>query len=111
MSGATPGPWAISELHANGLFGNNGEAFVSSADYRVAAIDCHTKYKRGDGYKAKCDERDANARLIAAAPDLLAALQRLLTAVEYTNVLPGEKGEAIRAVAFAAIANATGAAT
>ena len=91
MSGATPGPWAISELHANGLFGNNGEAFVSTADYRVAAVDCHAKFKRGEGYRAKCGERDANARLIASAPDLLAALESICDRVSSETIERGRE--------------------
>jgi len=39
---------------------------------RVALVDCQTNFKRGQGYKTECAERDANARLIAAAPDLFA---------------------------------------
>jgi len=35
-----------------------------------------TRFKRGQGYKTECAERDANASLIAAAPDLLAALKQ-----------------------------------
>lgn len=42
---------------------------------RVALVDCKTPYKRGTGYMAQCAERDANARLIAAAPEMLEALK------------------------------------
>lgn len=57
------------------------------------------------------DEREANARLIAATPDLLAALEAM------RNVLPGawdcdatEGGKAAWDALLAAIAKATGAA-
>jgi hypothetical protein len=42
---------------------------------RIALIDCQTSHKRGQGYKTACAERDANAALFAAAPDLVKALQ------------------------------------
>jgi hypothetical protein len=44
---------------------------------RIALIDCQTNYKRGQGCKTACAERDANATLFAAASDLLAAAQKL----------------------------------
>ncbi len=50
----------------------------------------------------------ANAHLIAAAPDLLAALKRLTQAVEYTGSLRGELGSAIVIEACNAIAKAEG---
>ena len=43
----------------------------------VARVECQAPFKRGQGHKSECAERDANARLIAAAPDLLAALEAL----------------------------------
>ena len=59
MSTPTPGPWWHDGLVVSALTG------------RVA--DCDQ-----DGPE---DQRDANARLIAAAPDLLAALEQLLAIV------------------------------
>lgn len=44
---------------------------------RIALIDCQTNYKRGEGYKTACAERDANAALFAAAPDLVKALEEI----------------------------------
>lgn len=38
---------------------------------RIALIDCQTRYKRGEGYKTECAERDANTALFAAVPGLL----------------------------------------
>lgn len=59
---------------------NDGQIAIMCGDgddvTRVALVDCQTKFKRGQGYKTDCAERDANARLIAAAPDLLEALKR-----------------------------------
>lgn len=57
----TPGPWLIEPKAARGLWlhDSNGE-FIALATKRDDAA-----------------EEDANARLIAAAPDLLAALKQL----------------------------------
>jgi len=61
----TPGPWHVTRGHqtnlVRGVFGNNGNCVV-----RFNGIASPTK-----------PEGQANARLIAAAPDLLAALIRL----------------------------------
>jgi len=51
--------------------GNDGERFIVTGETRVCVVDAQTKFKRGTGHKGKCSERDANARLISAAPDLL----------------------------------------
>jgi hypothetical protein len=44
-------------------------------------VDCQTPFKRGEGWQSECEVREANARLIAAAPDLLAALKQFRTKV------------------------------
>jgi len=55
---------------------NEGQASIMGGlgdDRRlVARVECQADYKRGQGHTAKCAERDANARLIAAAPILYA---------------------------------------
>ena len=88
MSAHTPGPWG---LDGNLIEGPDGE--------RVA---CITAYSR------RTPKQKANARLIAAAPELLEALRGLLNAPD-----PDEVEDAtprFRAVmkAHAAIAKATG---
>lgn len=50
---------------------------------RIALIDCQTNYKRGQGYKTACAERDANAAMFAAMPDLVKALEYALGELEY----------------------------
>jgi hypothetical protein len=75
MSDFTPGPWMI-------LFDDISDEIVIQAhggEY-VASIDCDGAY---DGKIANCI--DANARLIAAAPDLLGALEALLRFAENTE--------------------------
>lgn len=94
MREATPGPWSfrlysmtdehIAEARSVGLtpprlLTNDGAAPVMGPNGRIALVDCQTKYKRGEGYKAECAERDANAQLIVRAvnerDELLAALK------------------------------------
>lgn len=59
---------------------NNGERTVTANGKRVAIVTCQTEFKRGYGHQTECAERDANARLIEAAPDMCAALHALLGA-------------------------------
>jgi hypothetical protein len=71
----TKGPWTVSP-HLE----NSGSRIVMGVDdegepTRVGVTDCKTKHKRGEGWMTECAERDANARLMAAAPDMLDALK------------------------------------
>ncbi len=66
MSGHTPGPWHIDNRH----FCDYGEFYISCGDYIVA---------RAHGQTQSCEtEAEGNARLIAAAPELLEALRALI---------------------------------
>lgn len=66
----TPGPWSI-----GGASGNEGEAREIASESRCVAWTASTwDEDEGDVVTA---EDDANARLIAAAPELLAALKLL----------------------------------
>jgi hypothetical protein len=79
----TPGPWKT-----------NGDPYVSTADGRRSIAFC-------DSHQQAHEDR-ANARLIAAAPDLLDALLRVLRDVA-SDGLDGWEDQA-----RAAIAKATG---
>lgn len=69
----TPGPW---------ILGESLEAFVyalrTGNDVNRMSLQVQGGYT--DTGKTTREELDANARLIAAAPDLLSALESLLTA-------------------------------
>ena len=69
----TPGPWQQGDA--------NGERNIYAADQTVI---CRMEVWRG----SDADEADANAALIASAPELLAALSRLVREAGY------ESGEA-----------------
>ena len=95
----TPGPWK-----------SEGYGIWSSVGGENRRVAC-TEYDRGEGpYKVKTEqEAVSNARLIAAAPDLLAALIELLDqAGEVYPHFESERGQANIAQARAAISRATG---
>lgn len=64
IAGHTPGPWRLC-----GAFGMQGLVEPSAGGNPVASVT---------GYYHHAGQTEANARLIAAAPDLLEALQRLI---------------------------------
>ena len=74
----TPGPWAVSEDPRPGMEWNN--EIVTAADY-----DNRICYMANGG-KERADEFLANAFLIAAAPDLYAALEGVLRIADRKTV-------------------------
>lgn len=100
----TPGPWRVAQMHAQTGMGMNDGAWAVSAPEaddgmgkRIALVDCQTDYKRGQGYKTQCPERDANAALIAAAPDLFDALTKIVDVfgVQFTDGLLSHEEDAL----------------
>ncbi|HZX80492.1 MAG TPA: hypothetical protein VFE72_06035 [Lysobacter sp.] len=95
MSAHTPGPWAVCETPANEYW-RVGETIGY-------AVPCGQRI---------CDvaliNREANARLIAAAPDLLEALQKALPLLARDAHAPDLEWDIAESAAFAAIAKATG---
>lgn len=70
MSGHTPGPWHVQDDH--------GKRWIETSGNDDTIAEIHRRNSKGSVYS--CKEANANARLIAAAPDLLAALEYLLAA-------------------------------
>jgi K+/H+ antiporter YhaU regulatory subunit KhtT len=92
----TPAPW-----RAGTGITNDGARVVVSEDGRIA--DVHVRDENAPKknlWQFEDAEREANARLIAAAPDLLAALENI-------NKFP-RVPEVVREVCRAAIAKAKG---
>lgn len=106
MSDFTPGPWLLRTTPTSAGLCH----IVSAADWRGAFIYGDGLRKGVDDALPKAQELAANARLIAAAPDLLEALQRI---EEYWNQDQNETAMADACwhainTARAAIAKATG---
>lgn len=92
MSKHTPGPWFIGDANKPSEYTHG----IQAGDFIVADLcdDAHT-----------AGTRRANARLIAAAPELLEALKGLLNVISETRGIPAH--EAVQA-SLAAIAKAEG---
>lgn len=80
----TPGPWRVSdfEIHA----GSKHRVVMGADDFSI----CHVGERDGD-------ENDANARLMAAAPELLTTLRRVLTAGNKPDLSVKENRDALDA--------------
>jgi hypothetical protein len=76
----TPGPWQAVT--------NDTGAFAIESDGDLTAVIC----QRAD-WPSRKDESLANARLIAAAPDLLEALQECATRLEKAGIFGGSHPE------------------
>ena len=70
---ATPGPWRPSQIGLE----NSGARVVTSDGGRIGTADTWSQFKRGDGWRSICETRDANAALIALAPELADEVLRL----------------------------------
>jgi hypothetical protein len=108
MTAHIPGPWQYRTLPHDDwgtVHASNGPivAHALSGSWDVIDYDAHRT--------AGTDPYEANARLIAAAPDLLAALKRLLATINPGNADEHAVGcNCVIHEARAAIAKATGAA-
>ena len=99
MAKHTPGPWAL-----NGYQVERGEGIARVIATVAPRRQIGTDYAAPDAATAM-----ANARLIAAAPDLLDMCERLLGfAHHYTHKIALEAGEGMLANAKALIAQAKG---
>jgi len=101
MAQHTPGPWEWSKYaggkeqaeraRAVGLeptrsLTNDGDTPVMGDDGLVASVALRDySVKKSQRWQADDEERDANARLIAAAPDLLVVLEHAVARAEVAN--------------------------
>lgn len=92
----TPGPWECTSVH-------DGAVGIVTSDQSRLRAHVATVYLRR--IQATDPERQATARLIAAAPDLLAALQAIVVLIDPADF---PQYEAEYHAARAAIAKATG---
>jgi hypothetical protein len=101
MSAHTPGPW---KAHFEEAY------FVTGPDLGRVAMMMNLKGAHGLGGRRSGHESAANTRLIAAAPDLLAALRVLLRDVEAVDAVAdyGLELQGGMYQAHKAIAKATG---
>lgn len=93
MSGHTPGPWVLEELSSI----KDGDGYILTEGSRVTVAHHGGAYSLG----LSREEVLANAALIAAAPDLLKALERIAS-------LRGSNGGIHNEMALDAIAKAEG---
>lgn len=82
----TPGPWIVA-----GEAGNTGEAFVIESDERTVCWTADSTEEEWEerGGALGTDEDRANARLIAAAPELLEALREAAAIVAHHTPFGG----------------------
>ena len=98
MSQHTAGPWTYQ-------LAQNYDGFSIMSQHRLPTLAgiFNSPDLRGE------DETEANARLIAASPELLDALQDIVEQAEKTSMmLPADLSDSIRVFGKAAIAKATG---
>lgn len=118
MSGHTPGPWVTGNDFENSGGGFNvgaGHNVRSASTPRVCVAHTARVFFGGEEYVSE-DQAQANARLIAAAPDLLEAARGVQTLYAELNaampaIINTPGGEAVIAAvqrANAAIARAEG---
>lgn len=82
MGNHTPGPWTVDESLCLGAI-NNGKRHIAMANL----------YNSPDeNFRVDREQQLANAQLIAAAPDLLAALKAILPMAENGAAKPGHEG-------------------
>ena len=106
MSKHTPGPW----FHNTEGAPKPDVRAASGRSVAVTWMVCSSAPKSAECYQARTEEDRANARLIAAAPDLLEALQMgYAETMDYIrlNNLGAENNQWLQ-LARAAIAKATG---
>lgn len=100
MSKHTPGPWRV-ETETTLVWGacNSDDQTTRGMGYPIA--DCRTAPSGSWASGPSEDEGEANARLIAAAPDLLAALHDAQARLRGAGMLGGDDDPVNAAIAKA----------
>lgn len=104
----TPGPWRLETESRDAQRGS--DLLVTDAEGGYSIADCDTAFPGSGGmHPDEYARAQANARLIAAAPDLLEALRSLVTHIDRMNAkgIATATGDAQLAECRAAIAKAT----
>lgn len=73
----TPGPWTAHDSPVDGAY----PISTAFGDHRICIAHAHGVFEEPGRIEAQ-----ANARLIAAAPELLEALKRIMAAVNYGGI-------------------------
>ena len=79
MAAHTPGPWRVGEKRHD--YADIVIRVIRNRENHPVTMTCYAGYTRRTG--------DANARLVAAAPELLAALEQTITRFERCMVQAG----------------------
>lgn len=107
MSKHTPGPWRR-EMHDNGAFDIKADDIVDGKVLRTYTIASRNPWT------ANAEESEANARLLASAPNLLAAAQMaydawMMPAGEFEKKYPANSShEAVEMALYMALQEAKG---
>lgn len=78
MNKHTPGPWRVDETKALGAYGVWTEYATHPGDDGAGYPSKICSVLQGGDRRISREQRDANAALIAAAPDLLEACRKIL---------------------------------
>ena len=95
----TPGPWQGNAYYVTALSADGETVYV-------AEIIDDEEQNDGDRFVTDANERDANGRLLGAAPDLAQALKALLSEVREMQGRVGWAGNGAREAALAALTKA-----
>lgn len=77
-----PGPWHIEFREHGGYDAMTGAWIIYTGTVTIATIDLADYGQEHCDYDFRSSSAEANARLIAAAPELLVALQKLRGAID-----------------------------
>lgn len=86
MSKHTPGPWKFSEYHGAILSDEDPRAAVKSEVAVFPVLKAWNRASPPKGTHKSYDLQRANAQLIAAAPELLEALQEMVSTCKFMAV-------------------------